>query len=196
MKSNSCLYYSMPILSDIFVFSYPIFLIILFLYWIFYKNEPVKKTSLWIFFVILISTFVNIWIQTLFIKSRPFVLFDFISSSFNNSLLHKFLPSSSFPSDHALVSMAFAVSVFLYSRKYNNKILLISSFFFLLFSLIMWYARISLGLHWPTDIIWWYSLWIFVPILIMETGLLNIMEKFVIDPIIKFQNWIFSFLKK
>lgn len=196
MKSHSYLYYSMPILSDIFVFSYPIFLVILFLYWVFYKNETIKKASLWIFFVTLFSAFINIWIQTFFIKSRPFVFFDFISNSSSNSLLHNFLPTSSFPSDHALVSMAFAVSVFLYSKKNNNKLLLVFSSIFLLFSLIMWYARISLGLHWPTDIIWGYSLWIFLPILFIETWFLTLMEKYLIDPIIKFQNWLFSFWKK
>jgi len=58
------------------------------------------------------------------------------------TILHKFLPASSFPSDHAALSTAFASAVFFWGLKNKDKKFIILGVLFYVFSLIMILARV------------------------------------------------------
>ena len=107
-----------PIFADIFVIAYPIFLVCIYLYAIIRKKSVFKQWALYIFFVTFIAVLINIWIQTFFYKERPIVVLNQVEAE--ETLLHEILPTSSFPSDHAVVSMSFAMATLLrwiYNRK-------------------------------------------------------------------------------
>lgn len=88
--------------ADIFVLTYPILLIALFLYgWkknqIEYQQDAVK-----IMFSVVVATLITIAIQQFVRKERPETLQGL-------HLILNHLPTISFPSDHATVSMAMAI---------------------------------------------------------------------------------------
>ncbi|HCY21006.1 TPA: hypothetical protein DIC40_04060 [Patescibacteria group bacterium] len=60
-----------PTLADVFVFSYPIYLIVLYSIGRIKKQISYKVASLWIFANVVVTTLVNIGIQALVQKSRP-----------------------------------------------------------------------------------------------------------------------------
>ena len=93
-----------PTFADIFVFAYPVFLILVYLYAIIKKKIQIKQWAIFICLATFIAVLVNIWIQTFFYKERPIVVLNQVEAE--ETLLHDILPSSSFPSDHAVVSMA------------------------------------------------------------------------------------------
>jgi hypothetical protein len=59
------------IFADIFVFLYPIFLIILYVYAIVKQKKTIKQGCLYIFLVTFIAVLINIGIQCFFYKERP-----------------------------------------------------------------------------------------------------------------------------
>ena len=69
------------------------------------------------------------------------------------TLLHEILPTSSFPSDHAVVSMAFAVGTLLWGIYGKKKFFTWSGVIFLVISLVMCVCRILTLVHWPSDIV-------------------------------------------
>jgi membrane-associated phospholipid phosphatase len=69
------------------------------------------------------------------------------------TILHKFMPSSSFPSDHAALTMAIAMMSLFRGIKNKDKKFLRFGGILIIFSLITSFARISSGVHRPTDII-------------------------------------------
>jgi hypothetical protein len=59
------------IFADIFVFLYPIFLIILYVYAIVKQKKTIKQGCLYIFLATFIAVLINIGIQCFFYKERP-----------------------------------------------------------------------------------------------------------------------------
>lgn len=146
----------MPKLADIFVFTYPVFLIILYSVWIYNKNKKIKKIALFILFSVMFATILNILFQLLFNKPRP--IYDVANINNWHSLLHAFLPSTSFPSDHAVVSMTIWIITIVLGKLNKMKNIKILWIVFVIFSLIMWLARVSIWLHRITDILWWFMI--------------------------------------
>lgn len=109
MQSNAFWYYWIPILSDIFVFSYPIYLVCLYVYGMFTKKIAYKIDAIAIFIGTVFAACVNIFIQFFVDKVRPDIVLG-VADLKTPSILHKFLPSASFPSDHAAIGMGIAVS--------------------------------------------------------------------------------------
>lgn len=177
-----------PILADVFVIIYPIFLILIYLYAIIKKKEIVKQWALYIFFATFIAVLLNIWIQCFFYKERPIVTLNQIDAW--ETLLHEILPVSSFPSDHAVVSMSFAMAAlvwWIYSRK---KFYARSWILLLLVSFVMTSCRVLTLVHWPSDILAGLGLWILVPLLLIIRPIRYALLRCIINPIIKFEKWV------
>lgn len=165
-----------PILADIFVFTYPLYLIILYsMGWV-KKQINYKISSLWIFANVVITTLVNIGIQAFVQKSRPNITLWLIDQK-AETVLHQYLPSSSFPSDHAAVSMSIAVATLLRGIQKKDKLYIIISIFLFIFSGIMWVSRITTAVHRPTDILGWILIWAIIPLILNTKKISSFGEK-------------------
>lgn len=82
----------------------------------------------------LISKILKILIHT----NRPFVKFSYVQSLF-------FENGFAFPSGHATFFMALAISIFLLHKKMG--------YMFIFFALLISFARIIVGVHFPIDIL-------------------------------------------
>ena len=174
-----------PTLADIFVVVYPIFLVAIYLYAIIKKKPVVKQWAIYIFFATLVAVLINIWIQTFFYKERPIVVLNQVE--IEETLLHDILPTSSFPSDHAVVSMSFAIATLLrwiYNRK---KFFTCFSVFFVVISLVMTSCRILTLVHRPSDILAWIGLGILVPLILIIRPVRYALIRYVINPVIRFE---------
>ncbi|MBW7954615.1 phosphatase PAP2 family protein [Candidatus Gracilibacteria bacterium] len=131
----------------IFIFAdAPIFLIPLFLagYWIYFiikKDNFNKENLLFIFYSTIVAILISLFIQQIIHIDRPET---YLKNTGN--LILKHIPDASFPSDHASVSTAFLLSLFLFGYR---KI----SYFILPLFIIMLISRIAGGVHWFFDII-------------------------------------------
>lgn len=157
-----------PILADVFVFSYPVYLGILYILWRTKKNLNFKIASITIFVSVAASIFSNLIIQYFFHKQRPDVVLDLASKKVE-TLLHKFLPASSFPSDHACVSMSIAMATLYRGIAYKKKWYIYISILLVLFSFTMGLGRMMTAVHRPTDIIGGMLVGIAIPALILFT---------------------------
>ena len=177
-----------PIWADIFVIIYPIFLVTLYLYAIIKKTVKEKQWALYIFFSTFFAVLLNIWVQCFFIKERPIVALNTLDME--ETLLHEILPVSSFPSDHSVVWMCFAVATLLWGRYSKKSWMKYSWCALILVSFIMSWCRMLTLVHWPTDILAWYFIGIIVPCILMIPCIRNILLSFIINPIIKFEKFI------
>lgn len=177
-----------PTFADIFVIIYPIFLICLYLYAIIKKKSAMKQWALYIFFATFIAVLLNIWIQTFFYKERPIVVLNQVETE--ETILHNILPTSSFPSDHAVVSMAFAVATLLRWLYNKKKIFTRGGVIFIIISLIMTMCRILTLVHRPSDILAWIWIWVLVPLVLMIRPIRYALIRYIINPIIRFEQWI------
>lgn len=188
VQQSSFLYYWLPICADIFVFVYPVYLTGMYIWWIVYHNIYYKKASLWIFFATLISAIINIfWFQQFFEKERPNIFLNLKVQETGETILHQYLPASSFPSDHAVVSMSIAIASLLWGIKYKKKNFRIFGYIGIVISLIMCFSRIGIGIHWLTDILAWLCIGILVPLILFEKKIYTFLEKSIFLPLIKFQ---------
>jgi len=181
-----------PVCADIFVIAYPIFLVSIYLYAMIKKKPLFKQGAVYIFFVTLIAVLINVWVQTFFLKERPIVALNHVETE--ETLLHDILPSSSFPSDHAVVSMAFAMATLLWWVCNKRKFFVWSGVLFIIISLIMTVCRILTLVHWPSDIVAWLWLWILVPLLSIIRPFRYAILRCLVNPIIRFEQWIIDSL--
>ncbi len=177
MQANLFWSYWIPIFADVFVFTYPVYLLGLYGYgminmvkrwnfdilkrWLYHKIA-----ALYIFVGTLVSVIVNIGIQYFFDKARPHVVLGLMDLK-QKTLLHQFLPKSSFPSDHATVSMSIAMMSLFWGIKNKDKTFLRFGGILVIFSLITSFARIASWVHWPTDVIAGSLVGILIPLLLM-----------------------------
>lgn len=183
-----------PIWADIFLLIYPIFLVIFYLYGII-KNQIEKKIgALFIFFSCFFSLVINLIIQCFFTKPRPINIIS--GQNTWDTILHKFLPESSFPSDHAVVGMSVAVATILRGIKTKNKKLTGFGVFLVICAVMMGYCRILTTVHRPSDIVWGFLIWIIVPMTLYLSSNYQVLERWLLKPIVRFQEWVFSFFKK
>lgn len=176
MNASQNLVYFMPILADIFVFTYPVFLVGLYVMWWIKKNIYYKKASMFIFFGTFLSTCLNVFVQFFVDKVRPNIVLWLVDEK-TETILHKFLPSSSFPSDHAAVSMWFAMATLFRWIKNKDRKFIWFGVMFLLFSLVMCFARVTIAVHWPTDIIWWILVGILAVIMMNNKRIFSLFDK-------------------
>ena len=181
-----------PIFADIFVVLYPLFLLGVYLYAIIKKKPLFKQWAIYILISTVIAVLINIWIQCFFYKERPIVVMNHVETE--ETLLHQILPSSSFPSDHAVVSMAVAMATFLWWLYSKKKTFLWGWIVFMVVSFVMTSCRILTLVHRPSDIIAWLLLWMFVPLILMIRPIRYALIKYIINPIIRFEQWIIDSL--
>ncbi len=166
-------------------------LVILYIVGIIKKWDYYKESALWIFWSGIWSMLFNIFLQFFFYKVRPNVLL-WLDYEKIETVLHKFLPESSFPSDHAAMSFGIAMgSIFWGIRNKDKKFVWIGGIF-LIFGLIMWFSRVMIWVHWPTDIIAWFIVWILVPIVLFQKPIYKVLKKILINPIINLQKWVWK----
>lgn len=178
-----------PIGADIFVFIYPIFLVALYLSGIFKKNIIVKKGALFIFVATLFSVLFTIFSQTFFDKLRP--IYDLgIVENYEETLLHSFLPSTSFPSDHAVVSFAIAMATLIVATRTKKKKLKNWAGILFLIAIIMSLCRVGTTVHWTTDILAGASIGILVPAFLGQKVIYHWIERRILEPIIRLEEWI------
>ncbi len=188
MQASTFLSHWMPILADIFVFSYPIYLVALYVAGMVqmlkrWNVEMVKqgiqyKTSaIFIFLGTLLTAIVNIVIQFFIDKVRPDIVLG-VADLKSPSILHKFLPSASFPSDHAAISMGIAFSSIVWWVKNKDKKYIRFGAILIVFSLITSFARLTSAIHWFTDIIAGSVIGILVPRLLLNRKIYAMIEKF------------------
>lgn len=177
-----------PIFADIFVIVYPIFLIILYIYAIYKKKTLLKQWALFIFFSTFLAVLINILIHMFFYKERPIVVLNQVNTW--ETLLHEVLPVSSFPSDHAVVSMCFAVTTLLWWIYSKKKFFTLSWIVLIFISLVMTISRILTLVHWPSDIVAWIWIWILLPLLFMFRPLRYFLLRYIINPIIRFEQFL------
>jgi len=192
VAKNDVLSRWMPILSDVFVFTYPVYLLGLYFYGIKKKDTYYQDASLVLFFSGFGSLLVNVVIQGFVEKARPDVILNIINFS-RDSLIMQSLPKDTFPSDHAAMASAIATVTLLWWLKHKDRFFVFMSLPMILFALIMGFGRIAIWVHWPTDIFVGTVIWIAVSFIFMEKHILAFFRNNVFNKIILIQEKIFNF---
>jgi membrane-associated phospholipid phosphatase len=92
--------------------------------------------------------------------------------------LHKFLPTASFPSDHAAISMGIAFSSIVWWVKNKDKKYIRFGVILIIFSLITSFARLTSAIHWLTDIIAGSIVGIVLPWILMNKKIYKLIDRF------------------
>lgn len=174
------------LLADVFVFLYPVFLIAMFLYGIKHRRSDWRKNSLLIFLSSWCAYLLNFVIKILFAKQRPDVLLD-LPRSQRDDLVLSTLPESTFPSDHAWVSMAFGTATLIIWLTKKNWHMIASGLFFVSVSLVMWVSRIAIWVHRPTDILAGWCVGVFVAVMCQKKRAFSRLDKHIMTPLILIQ---------
>jgi len=126
----------------IFIASYLIFIIPVFLIYLWFKKskkDENKKKALFILFSVLISLAIAWVINSIYFHPRPFMI------GLGKELIQH-APETSFPSGHATAMFAVTFPLF-FLKEYKKGIV------FFILSLSVGIARIFCGIHFPFDII-------------------------------------------
>lgn len=188
----------MPRLGDIFVFTYPPFLVYLYF---FHKRKHTltvwsnpKTIALSIFSTTIIGIVINYLIKAWVHQQRPFYSIDLPILPKDDLILNT-IPTDAFPSDHASVGMCMALATLLRWYRTQDKIIITIGWMFLLFTLTMNIARITMGVHRPVDIIWWMIVGIISAIIITHPHIHNKLSNTLYTRIISIQEQLFMKLK-
>jgi len=176
----------LPRTADIFVFTYPVYLVALYLWWVRQKDDYFKLASFAIAFSAGLAVVTNQVIHYFGDKARPET-----AILLKQNLILSHLPSDPFPSDHAAVSAAIAMSTMLWWIKYKDKRFLAASVFFWFASGVMCFSRVAVAIHRPTDILVGVLVGVLSALIIVRSSVWNWLVSFVFTPLIRFQEWLF-----
>ncbi|MBP7884615.1 phosphatase PAP2 family protein [Patescibacteria group bacterium] len=136
MASSPLLIKIVPILADIFVFSYPLYLIYLY----FFTHDSIsrwqrlrhtatdrqhKYIALSTLFSFIGSIIVNYIIKAFIEQPRPYQVLD-LAIDPKESLILSSIPTDSFPSDHAAVGASIAIAILIRGYRTDNKKIIIA----------------------------------------------------------------------
>ncbi len=205
MASSDLLTKIIPILADIFVFTYPLYLLYLYFFnhkisrwnsiWNKNSDRQHKYNALTILFSFIWSIIINYIIKAFVQQPRPYQILNLMINP-KESLLLNSIPSDSFPSDHAAVGMTIAISTLVVWYRNNNKKIIIIWRVFLCFAIIMDISRITMGVHRPIDILAGSIIGLCMAIIINRYSVNKRLQNTIYDPIINFQEYIFGIIKK
>lgn len=176
-----------PFTADIFVFTYPVYLVALYLRGVNKRSTYYKEAALYIFFSTASAVAVNLVIQFFTDKSRPEQ--SIINKKF---LLLDHIPSDPFPSDHAAVSAAIAMSTMLRGMKHKDPFFVGISVFFWIACGLMSFSRVAVAVHRPTDIIMGIIVGALVAWIMLSKKVRRRVSRNVASHIIRAETWIFK----
>lgn len=193
-----------PVLGDIFVFTYPIYLIYLYFshtnivrwkkFFHISDDKSQKINALTILFATATGVIMNYIVKAFITEQRPYHIIE-LALNPKESLILNSIPTDSFPSDHATVGMTIALTTLILGYKNNNKKMIIAGWIFIGFALIMDICRITIGVHRPADILGGIGVGIIVALLFTYEPIYNFLSKKIYTPLIKFQEYIFGKIK-
>ncbi len=192
MQASAWLATRIPIVADVFVFVYPIYLVAVYLYGVWHHENDYKESALYVGLAAFATVCVNIIVQSFVIKERPDVVLDVLDSSRDSLLLNQYLPTSTFPSDHAGVSMAVAMATIVWGIHYKKKWYVYFGIILLVMSLMMCVARIAVAVHWPTDIIAGLVFGTVVPMILLWQPIWSRSKKRIVYPLMRLQVWLWG----
>jgi len=206
MASSPTLTTLIPILSDIFVFWYPVYLVYLYFFTtehlsrrkkIFHisHNRLHKYNALSIFWSTVGVFLVNYIIKTFIQQPRPYDILNLTINPKESLILHS-LPTDSFPSDHAAVGIAIALTLLILWYRQQDKKMILTWRVFIVFALTMNICRITIGVHRPTDILGGTIIGIIVAILSTNKTIFNRCVDTIYNPLITFQEKVFALIKQ
>jgi membrane-associated phospholipid phosphatase len=181
-----------PITADIFVFSYPIILVALYLYGEWgdrISRLEYKLYSLYIASSAAWAVLINAIIQSIVLKDRPE---GYIEQQ--EFLLLSHLPTDPFPSDHAGVSAAIAASLTIRAYHKKESWLVWMSVYARFACIMMSVSRVGVAIHWPMDTVAGIVVWTTIAYLLRYSALWEIWKTYCAMPLISLQNKIFTAL--
>lgn len=184
---HQLLVWLLPWTADIFVFTYPLYLVGLYLRWLKKKNDYFKHAAFAIAFSAWLAAVTNHVIQYFGDKSRPET-----AISLQQNLILDHLPTDPFPSDHAAVSAAIAMSTMLWGIKHKDSKFLKASVFFWFASGVMSFSRVAVAIHWPTDIIVGVLVGVLSAVIIFRSSVWDRLVRNVCSPLIRLQEKIWT----
>lgn len=187
MMKHAFLVQTIPYTADIFVFTYPMYLVVLYLWGINKSNLYYKQAALYIFFSGALATIINLIIQYFWDKVRPEL--TILSQS---QLLLPHLPTDPFPSDHAAVSAAIAMATTLRWLRHQDKLFLRLAWFFWFACGAMSISRVAVAIHWPTDILAGILVWATAARILLSKPLWHVCTTWIIPPLVKIDKWLFA----
>jgi undecaprenyl-diphosphatase len=102
------------------------------------------------------------------------------------------LPTDPFPSDHAAVSAAIAMATYMRWKKNNDPFFVKLSYFFWFASLTMWLSRVSVAIHWPTDVLAGWLVGISLTALLFQSKIWSRLKRTIFKPLIALEKRIFK----
>lgn len=206
MASSPVLTTLIPILSDIFVFCYPVYLIYLYFFntdqlsrrkrFFHVSHDRLHKYNALAIFWSFIGVFLVNYIVKFFVsEQRPYHVIDLIINPKESLILHS-LPTDSFPSDHAAVGVAIALTTLILWYRQKDKTMILTWRVFIVFALTMDICRITIGVHRPIDILGGTIIGIIVAIISTNKTIFNRCISTIYTPLITFQEKVFALIKQ
>jgi undecaprenyl-diphosphatase len=177
--SNHMVVVLVKFLADFWILFVAGLLVVLWLYWVYKKDDSYKETSLYIFYTIIFSFIVylilNLWLP---LRPRPETV-----SVIRPLVDH--LPDNSFPSWHGIFAWAAIVACFAYLKK---KCV---SYTVVIISIIMLVCRVIAWIHYPWDVLVWLILWLILGCIFIKVN----KNKFVADYLIAYPIKLIKYIK-
>jgi membrane-associated phospholipid phosphatase len=134
-----------------------------------------KISAVFIFCGTVLSFLANIFVQFFVDKVRPNVVL-WLADLKHETILNGLMPSSSFPSGHAVVSMSIAFASIARWVKNKDKKYFRFGGVLIIFSLITSLSRVTTAVHRPTDVIAGSVIGIIVPWVLTNKKIYGLIE--------------------